>query len=236
MSVNNIEIIRQALRKKGIVNETLINGILAVIGKESRFVPQSENLRYSAKRITQVWPYIKPAEAAKLANNPQALAERVYGGKYGNTAPGDSFKYRGRGFNQITFKNLYFSLGNKLGIDLINNPDLLNKPEIAAAAVAQFYADAFKSGAKFIKDFYKVNINSITPGTNPRTLLMIATNANSGWKKARNIVINEYNKALVYFDELQKGRPEAVKEQVKQAGTLILPLILISLLFLINKK
>ena len=154
MSQTNIILIREALRKKGIVNETLINGILAVIGKESLFKPQSENLKYSAARIMQVWPYIKPAEAAKLANNPQALAERVYGGKYGNTLPGDGFKYRGRGFNQITFKNLYFSLSNKLGLDLVKNPDLLNKPEIAAAAVAQFYADAFKNGAKFIKDFY----------------------------------------------------------------------------------
>jgi|688.fasta_scaffold59022_6 predicted chitinase len=236
MSQTNISLIREALKKRGIVNETLINGILAVVGKESNFKPQSENLNYSAKRIREVWPYIKEAEAAKLANNPQALGNKVYGGKYGNTAPSDGFAYRGRGFNQVTFKGQYFSLGNKLGVDLLNNPDLLNDPKIAAAALAEYYAGAFKSGAKFIKDFYKIDINSLLPGTDPRTLLMIATNANSGWKKARNIVEKEYNKALVYFDQLQKLKGETIT-QVKKAAPMVLPLILLGvLLLLFNKK
>jgi len=236
MSQTNIALIREALKKRGIVNETLINGILAVVGKESNFKPQSENLKYSAKRIREVWPYIKEAEAAKLANDPQALGNKVYGNKYGNTAPGDGYKYRGRGFNQVTFKGQYFSLGNKLGVDLLNNPDLLNDPKIAAAALAEYYAGAFKSGAKFIKDFYKIDINSLLPGTDPRTLLMIATNANSGWKKARNIVEKEYNKALVYFDQLQKLKGETIT-QVKKAAPMVLPLILLGvLLLLLNKK
>lgn len=236
MSQTNISLIRDALKKRGIVNETLINGILAVVGKESNFKPQSENLNYSAKRIREVWPYIKEAEAAKLANNPQALGNKVYGGKYGNTAPGDGFAYRGRGFNQVTFKGQYFSLGNKLGVNLLNNPDLLNDPKIAAAALAEYYAGAFKSGAKFIKDFYKIDINALIPGTDPRTLLMIATNANSGWKKARNIVEREYNKAMVYFDQLQKFKGETIS-QVKKAAPMVLPLILLGvLLLLFNKK
>jgi hypothetical protein len=236
MSQTNISLIREALKKRGIVNETLINGILAVVGKESNFKPQSENLNYSAKRIREVWPYIKEAEAVKLANDPQALANKVYSNKYGNTAPGDGYKYRGRGFNQVTFKGQYFSLGNKLGLDLLNNPDLLNDPKIAAAALAEYYAGAFKSGSKFIKDFYKIDINALLPGTDPRLLLMIATNANSGWKKARNIVEREYNKALVYFDQLQKLKGETIT-QVKNAAPVLIPLILLGVLLLfLNKK
>ena len=46
MSQTNISLIREALKKRGIVNETLINGIIAVVGKESNFKPQSENLNY----------------------------------------------------------------------------------------------------------------------------------------------------------------------------------------------
>lgn len=232
MSASNISLIKQALRDKNIVNETLINGIVATIGKESKFIPQSENLNYSAKRIMEVWPYITPAEAAKLANNPKALAARVYGGKYGNITPADSFAYRGRGFNQITFKNQYYNLTNKLGIDLINNPDLLNKPEIAAKAAAQFYADAFKNGAKIIKTRYNVDIRNITPGTNPLTLLKIAVNANSGWRKDPNIVESEYLKALPYFNDLQTmaGKPVTSKHN------LIIPIILLTLLMLAIKK
>ena len=236
MSQTNISLIRDALKKRGIVNETLINGIIAVVGKESNFKPQSENLNYSAKRIREVWPYIKEAEAVKLANNPQALGNKVYANKYGNTAPGDGFAYRGRGFNQVTFKGQYFSLGNKIGVDLLNNPDLLNDPKIAAAALAEYYAGAFKNGAKFIKDFYKIDIIALLPGADPRTLLMIATNANSGWKKARNIVEREYNKALVYFDQLQKLKGETIS-QAKNAAPVLLPLILLGvLLLLLNKK
>jgi len=236
MSATNINLIREALRARGIVNETLINAILAVVGKESNFRPQSENMKYTAKRIRQVWPYIKEAEAQRLANNPQALANRVYGGKYGNTGPNDGWAYRGRGFNQVTFKDQYFRIGNKLKVDLINNPDLLNDPKIAAAALAEFYANALKNGSKFIQEFYKVNINAIPPGTPARTLLMIATNANSGWRKARNIVENEYNKALVYFDQLMKGKG-AVIDQAKKAAPAILPLlVLAAILILLNKK
>jgi hypothetical protein len=65
---------------------------------------------------------------------------------------------------------------------------------------------------------------------------MIATNANSGWKKARNIVEREYNKALVYFDQLQKLKTETIS-QVKKAAPAVLPLILLGvLLLLLNKK
>lgn len=228
----NINLIKNALRSKGIVNETLINAILAVIGKESNFTPQSENLNYSAKRIQEVWSYIKPEEAAKLANNPAALANRVYGGKYGNITPADSLAYRGRGFNQITFKNQYYNLSNKLGIDLIKNPDLLNQPEIAAQAVAQYYADAFKNGYRIIQTRYNINITNIPPGTDPLKLLKIATNANSGWRKDPAIVEKEYLKALPFFNDLQTlaGKPITSKNNI------ILPLILLAVLLLALKK
>lgn len=230
----NIDLIREALRARGIVNETLINAILAVVGKESFFTPQSENLNYSAERITQVWPYIKINEARELANNPVKLAERVYSKKYGNIKAGDAYAYRGRGFNQVTFADNYYSLSKKLGIDLIKNPDLLNDPKIAAAALAEYYRQAFASGAKFIKDFYKININALQPGIDPLTLLKIAVNANSGWRKDRAIVEKEYLKALPFFEKFMilKGSPITA---AKNSLPVLIPLIFL-LLFLIKQK
>jgi len=44
--------------------------------------------------------------------------------KMGNTKKGDGYKYRGRGFVQLTWKSNYKKAGDFLGIDLVNNPEL----------------------------------------------------------------------------------------------------------------
>lgn len=49
----------------------------------------------------------------------------------GNTARGDGYKYRGRGYVQITWKNNYKKLGDALGYDLVNTPDETLNPAIA---------------------------------------------------------------------------------------------------------
>jgi hypothetical protein len=53
----------------------------------------------------------------------------------GNTAQGDGFKYRGRGYVQVTWKNTYRAVGNKVGVDLVNNPIRMEEPAIAAWAM-----------------------------------------------------------------------------------------------------
>lgn len=100
---------------------------LAQIGHESNGLRvTSENLNYSAARLTQVWPKRFPDLAATngYANNPEALANLVYGNRLGNTAPGDGYKYRGRGFIQLTGKDTYAAIGPIAGLDLVSNPDL----------------------------------------------------------------------------------------------------------------
>lgn len=95
-----------------------------------------EGLLYSADRLCEVWPnrFRTAADAASCARNPQALANTVYGGRLGNTAPGDGWKYRGRGLLQITGKDNYAALGRVLKLDLVGNPDLLTQPAIALRA------------------------------------------------------------------------------------------------------
>ena len=85
-----------------------------------------EDMNYRAERIPQVWPkrFKTVAEAQPYAHNPEKLANKVYGGRMGNTQPGDGWRFIGRGLLQITGRESYEKYGRSLGIDLAGNPDL----------------------------------------------------------------------------------------------------------------
>jgi len=139
--------IKMALAQEGISDEKTQLAIMGNIKKESGFNPTSENLNYSSlERLRTVFPTatknLTDEQASQYLKNPEGLAELVYGGKMGNSQPGDGFKYRGRGFIQLTGKDNYAKMGAALGVDLVNNPDLANDPVIAARITARYMKDA----------------------------------------------------------------------------------------------
>jgi len=90
-----------------------------------------ENLNYSAKRLTEVWPERFPtiADAMPYAYNPEALANKTYGGRLGNTQPGDGARYIGRGIPMITGRDNYALLETLTGLPLLQHPELLASPD-----------------------------------------------------------------------------------------------------------
>ena len=57
------------------------------------------------------------------------LANLVYGGRMGNVNPTDGWKYRGRGYIQLTGRSNYKKIGAKVDLDLVAWPELAMRPE-----------------------------------------------------------------------------------------------------------
>ena len=112
---------------------------LAQCAHESgNFKAISENLNYSADGLKKIFPKYFPGTLSEsYARNPEKIASRVYGGRMGNgdETTKEGFKFRGRGFIQLTGKQNYTNFTKFIGEDCVANPDLVaSKYPLASAA------------------------------------------------------------------------------------------------------
>lgn len=142
---------------KGHIPESIINQLPEVISKFNintrlrlaHFLSQcshesggfkvfQENLNYSADGLKKIFPKYFPGNLSEsYARNPEKIASKVYGGRMGNgdELTKEGFKFRGRGALQTTGKENYKRLGDFLGVNLIEHPDLVaTKYPLASAA------------------------------------------------------------------------------------------------------
>lgn len=133
----------EAMIARGITDPRAQANILTQIEAESNFTPQSEKLNYNAKEILKLFPNkfnnLKDAESI-VSKGKEALGNRIYGSRMGNSAK-EGYKYRGRGFIQLTGKDNYKKYGKLIGKDLVNNPELANDPEIAREISLAYFQD-----------------------------------------------------------------------------------------------
>ncbi|ACN84316.1 glycoside hydrolase family 19 protein [Brachyspira hyodysenteriae] len=102
-----------------------------------------ESFRYTPQRLFEVFrKRVGTLEnAQKLCNEgAKYIADFVYGGRLGN-AKDEGYKYRGRGIIQLTGKNNYKYYGEKLNIDLVNNPHLAKEPDTAIEIALLFWKE-----------------------------------------------------------------------------------------------
>jgi putative chitinase len=116
---------------------------LGHVGHESARLSQiHENLNYSSSALIATFgKYFSLGEESIYARKPQAIANRVYANRMGNgpEESGDGWRYRGKGLIQITGKENHQKCGEALGLDLIENPDLLLEPEYAALSAGWYW-------------------------------------------------------------------------------------------------
>jgi putative chitinase len=135
-----------AMLEGGITSALEKAHFIAQVGHESSgFMRLSENLNYSADRLGAVFKKYFPTVESQRAfqYNPVMIANRVYANRIGNGNPdsGDGWKYRGRGFIQLTGKANYNEASKALFGDdrLVTQPDLATEPMIAARIAVWFW-------------------------------------------------------------------------------------------------
>ena len=134
------------LQRYGINTKLRIAHFFTQIEHESGLKPISENLNYSAEglRITFLKYFPTLHDRAKYARHPQLIANKVYANRMGNgpETSGEGWKYRGRGFLQITGKINYYQLANDTDLDCLKNPDLLLEEANAMISALWFWKRA----------------------------------------------------------------------------------------------
>lgn len=156
--------LNSAMAAHGITTPEQRAAFLAQVAVESGDLRNtSENLSYSAARLTQVWPKRFPTigSAKPYANDAEALGNRVYANRMGNgsEASGDGFKYKGRGLMQITGRDNY----RKLGFE--NNPASLSEPVNAADTAAAFWRNS-NLNERTERALGRANFNSVSRTVN----------------------------------------------------------------------
>lgn len=120
----------EIVSKYNITSPLRLSHFLSQIAHESGdFQFLVENLNYSSDGLLKNFPkYFKDkATADSYAKNPQKIGSRVYANRMGNgdEASGDGFKYRGRGYLQLTGKDNYKAFSTFIGQDCVADPTLV---------------------------------------------------------------------------------------------------------------
>ena len=131
----------------GITSNLRLAHFLSQCATESgKFTVTTENLNYSAKGLgvtfKKYFPNVELANA--YAKQPEKIANRVYGKRMGNgdEASGDGYKFRGRGYIQLTGKDNYVRFTSFIGEDCVANPNLVSTKYPLASAAFFFKANS----------------------------------------------------------------------------------------------
>ena len=208
------DLLLKYMEKYGITNNYIKAALMGIIMNEGGFKGVAEDMYYTTPgRLAEVYSVFSNyknskgqivrapedqgekyanelAKSGKYLRNPEALGNFVYANVSGNEGGTDGYRYRGRGPNQITGKGAYRKLGKELGVDLVNNPELLETdPDIQAHAAVKFLYNRLAKELPYLVNKYSkykkrfgeyVDFNNID---NIEDANFILTSANAGFGK-----------------------------------------------------
>ena len=154
-----IALLKAAFIEFGVTNPIERAGIAAINLGESGMMPRTESGwgGTSNVRIREIFGSrvadLSDDELDRIKASNEDFFNLVYGGAFGraqlgNTEPGDGYKYRGRGLNQLTGRGNYARYGALLkNVDLVADPDMANDPATAARISVVYMKDRIHSGS-----------------------------------------------------------------------------------------
>ncbi len=134
-----------------------------VLHESARLEQLEEGLYYKTPgRLMAIWPtrFKSLADERPYLCNPEALANKVYGGRMGNVNPGDGWRYRGGGLIQCTGSDNYRALQAATSIPVHDHPELLRRPSAEALRVCLTWWEGH------VPDSVMGNITKVTRAVN----------------------------------------------------------------------
>jgi putative chitinase len=164
--------IPETAKKFNITNSLRLAHFLAQCGHESGgFTAVSENLNYSADGLKKIFGKYFPGNLNEsYARQPEKIAARVYASRMGNgdESTKEGYKFRGRGYIQLTGKSNYTNFTKFIGEDCIAAPDLVaTKYPLASAA---FFFDSNKLWSICDKGATDADVTAVTKRVNGGTI------------------------------------------------------------------
>jgi predicted chitinase len=156
---SNLGDVKTAMMKRGEIDENYLTSTLANVMKETGGINKTEDLSGYAKtsneRIKKIFgdraKNLSDEQLNQVKSSEQSMAEMMYGGEFGkknlgNMEPGDGWKYRGRGYIQLTGKKNYMDASMAIYGDdrLVENPDLITQSSQVSAEVTAWFMERGK--------------------------------------------------------------------------------------------
>ncbi len=168
-AIQGLEAVQDHFTEMGALESPLrVAHLIGQCAHESlRFTVVSESLFYTtADRAFAIFPrhFRNINQAAEFLRDSEKMANHVYANRNGNGSveSGDGFRFRGRGYLQLTGRANYTLFGGRLGIDLIRHPELAEEPETAWLIAANFLATRGRAGRLAFEWADRNNVEMVT--------------------------------------------------------------------------